>query len=279
MHEQQQQTEISIVTYNVNGIRSAINKGFTRWLEYFNPDIVCIQETKAHPEQVDTSIFQYLGYQHYWHSAEKKGYSGVAVLSKISPQNVFEGCGIPEYDAEGRVLRVDFGSFMIVNTYFPSGSSGDKRQAFKMQFLHDYLTLFETWKKTSPNLLICGDFNICHKAIDIHDPVGNKNSSGFLPEERVWMDSYFDRGMIDTFRHFNPQPHEYSWWTFRANARFRNKGWRIDYITASDSMKENLLSSKIHQDVVHSDHCPVSVRISLTGTDENYSSSLLFRGE
>src|SRR5690606_37008498 len=156
------------------------------------------------------------------------------------------------------VLLMHFGTFSLVNTYFPAGSSGQGRLAFKMEFLNDYLPLLESWKKTSPQLLVCGDFNIWHKAIDIHDPVSNKNSSGFLPEERAWMDTYFERGMLDTFRLFNPQPHEYSWWTFRANARPRNKGWRIDYITASESMKENLLSSIIHQEVVHSDHCPVS---------------------
>jgi exodeoxyribonuclease-3 len=254
---------LSIITYNLNGIRSAMNKGFTRWLENFNPDMVCIQETKAQPEQVDTAIFEHLGYRHYWFSAEKKGYSGVAVLTKIAPENVWHGCGISQYDREGRILKLDFKNFSLVNTYFPSGSSGEERQAFKMQFLDDYLPLLNKWKKQTPNLLVCGDFNICHKAIDIHDPVGNRDSSGFLPEERAWMDTYFGNGMLDTFRLFNAQPHEYSWWTFRANARARNKGWRIDYITASDTMKANLVSSKIYQDVVHSDHCPVGVRVEV----------------
>jgi len=254
---------ISIVSYNLNGIRSAMNKGFTRWLENFNPDIVCIQETKAQPDQVETEIFEHLGYRHYWFSAEKKGYSGVAVLTKIPPENVWQGCGIRAYDQEGRVMKLDFKKFSLVNTYFPSGSSGESRQAFKMQFLEDYLTILNKWKKETPHLLICGDFNICHKPIDIHDPIGNKDSSGFLPEERAWMDRYFASGMLDTFRLFNPQPHEYSWWTFRANARARNLGWRIDYITASETLKPNLIASKMYQKVVHSDHCPVELVINL----------------
>jgi exodeoxyribonuclease III len=253
--------ELSIITYNLNGIRSAMNKGFTKWLEYFNPDIICIQETKALREQVETDIYEHLGYQHYWFSAEKKGYSGVAVLTKITPDNVWEGCGIKAYDREGRILKLDFKNFSLVNTYFPSGSSGEERQAFKMQFLDDYLPLLNKWKKETPKLIVCGDFNICHKAIDIHDPVNCKNSSGFLPEERAWFDKYFSNGMLDTFRTFNPQPHEYSWWTFRANARARNKGWRIDYITASEELKENLVSSAIYQNVVHSDHCPVGLKM------------------
>jgi exodeoxyribonuclease III len=251
----------SIITYNLNGIRSAMNKGFTLWLEKQNPDIICIQETKAQPEQVDTSILEHLGYHHYWHSAQKKGYSGVAIFSKTKPLKVTEGCGINTYDNEGRVLKLDFEKFSLVNTYFPSGSSGEERQAFKMQFLGDYFGLLQQWRKQYNKLIICGDFNICHRPIDIHDPVSNKNSSGFLPEERAWMDAYFDTGMIDTFRHFNPNPHQYSWWTFRAGARARNKGWRIDYVTASESLKENLVAAAIHQDVVHSDHCPVSLEL------------------
>lgn len=251
----------SIYTYNLNGIRSAMNKGFTLWLEKTNPDIICIQETKARPEQVDTTILEHLGYHHYWHSAEKKGYSGVAVLSKTKPLQVTEGCGIKKYDSEGRVLKVDFEKFSLVNTYFPSGSSGEERQAFKMQFLEDYLGLLQQWQKENSKLIVCGDFNICHKPIDIHDPVSNKDSSGFLPEERAWMDAYFNMGMLDTFRQFNPNPHEYSWWTFRAGARARNKGWRIDYITASEALKANLTHATIHQQVVHSDHCPVSVEL------------------
>jgi len=253
--------QISIVSYNLNGIRSAMNKGFTNWLEATKPDIICLQEIKANAEQVDATIFQHLGYEQYWFSAEKKGYSGVAVFTKIKPINVTNGCGIYVYDVEGRILKLDFEDFSLVNTYFPSGSSGEHRQVFKMQFLEDYLPLLKKWQQQHNNLIVCGDFNICHKAIDIHDPISNKNSSGFLPEERAWMDAYFETGMIDTFRHFNKNPQQYSWWSYRAAARTRNKGWRIDYITTSKSLEPHLKSAIMHQEDIHSDHCGVMLNL------------------
>lgn len=254
---------MKIFSYNVNGIRSAINKGFTKWLESENPDIVCIQEIKANVEQIDPSIFEHLGYHHYWHSAEKKGYSGVAVLTKIKPNVVQYGCQMPQYDCEGRVLLLQFSEFTLINTYFPSGSAGDVRQNFKMQFLYDYEQLVVQWKSKYQRLLICGDFNICHQPIDIHDPISNKNSSGFLPEERAWLSKFLNENMIDTFRYFNTMPHQYSWWSYRAGARKRNKGWRIDYITISRTLQQQLLSAHIHQEIIHSDHCPVSVEINI----------------
>ena len=251
------QKKYSVISYNVNGIRAALGKGFAQWLEETSPDVICLQETKASPDQVDTSLFEHLGYHHHWHSAEKKGYSGVAILSKEKPKHVEIGCGMPEYDREGRIIRADFDSFSIVNTYFPSGSSGDERQDFKMRFLNDYIHFINEVKKSIPNLLVAGDYNICHKAIDIHDPVSNKDSSGFLPEEREWMSHFFEQGFMDSFRHFNPNPHHYSWWSYRANARNNNKGWRIDYINASSVMEARLIGASILPDVKHSDHCPV----------------------
>lgn len=247
---------MKIITYNVNGIRSAAGKGLWEYLENENADIVCFQEIKANKEQIDLTEVEKLGYHHYWYSAEKKGYSGVAILSKVAPKHVEYGCRNAEFDQEGRVIRADFDNLSVISVYFPSGTSGDHRQEVKYKFLDFFLEYCKNLEKQIPNLLICGDYNICHKPIDIHDPVSNKNSTGFLPEERAWMDKWFESGFTDTFRHFNPQPHEYSWWSFRANARANNKGWRIDYISASNALKDKLKSSAIHQQAKHSDHCP-----------------------
>lgn len=254
-------TSLKIVSYNVNGIRAAIRKGFVDWLDTNDYDIICIQETKAQRSQVDTSLFEELGYHHYWYSAEKKGYSGVAILSKIEADQVVKGCGIEQYDKEGRILRADFGDLTIVSVYIPSGSSGDARQAIKIQFLDDFYTFCQNLKSERPKLIVAGDYNICHKAIDIHNPVQNKNTSGFLPEERAWMDKFFENGFIDTFRHFNAEPDNYSWWSYRANSRARNKGWRIDYAAASTALEGQLISAGIFPDAMHSDHCPVGVGI------------------
>lgn len=256
---------MKIISYNLNGIRSAIDKGLVQWLQQTNYDVVCLQETKAQPEQLDQSLFENIGYQCYWHSAEKKGYSGVATLTKITPTNVVYGCGIPEYDREGRILRLDFGNALsVMNVYLPSGSSGEERQAFKMQFLDHFLPYCTTVKNECPNLLIGGDYNICHQPIDIHDPVGNKKSSGFLPEEREWMTRFFDHGFIDTFRYFYPDlAHQYSWWSFRFNARTKNKGWRIDYWAAATVLQPLLQSAHIFMDIKHADHCPVMVELKM----------------
>jgi exodeoxyribonuclease-3 len=253
---------MKIYSYNVNGIRSALNKGLIEWLKETSPDILCLQELKAHPEQVDIGIFNALGYKVYWHAAQKKGYSGVAILSKPEPENVEYGCGMEHYDEEGRILRADYRDFSVMSLYIPSGSSGDERQAFKMQFLGEFLPYIAELKKEKKNLIISGDFNICHKPIDIHNPVSNKNSSGFLPEEREWVTKFLDTGFIDTFRFFNDQPHQYTWWSFRFNARLKNLGWRIDYHMATKEMNERLVEAKIFQDIKHSDHCPILLEIN-----------------
>lgn len=249
--------KLKIISYNVNGIRAAINKGLLEWLEQENPDIFLVQETKAQPEQIDTEAFEKLGYNCYLHSAVKKGYSGVAIFSKLKADNVVVGCGIEKYDSEGRIIRADFGDLTFVNTYFPSGSSGELRQAFKMEFLRDYQTFITKLKKERPKLMVSGDYNICHKAIDIHNPVSNKNSSGFLPEEREWVNQFLDAGFVDSFRKFNVEPHNYSWWTYRAGARGKNKGWRIDYHMVSEDLNERLSNAGILPDAMHSDHCPI----------------------
>jgi len=252
---------MKIITYNVNGIRAAINKGLLEWIEEVKPDVLCLQETKAQPEQIPTFSFQEMGYHCYYFSAQKKGYSGVAILTKQEPSKVVYGMNIPKYDDEGRFLRADFGVLSIVSVYHPSGSSGDERQAFKMQWLDDFYAYIHELIKTRPNLILCGDYNICHKPIDIHDPIRNATSSGFLPEEREWIDKFINSGFIDTFRFFNQEPHQYTWWSYRSNAREKNLGWRIDYNMASLSLKDKLERSVILSLATHSDHCPVLLEV------------------
>jgi exodeoxyribonuclease-3 len=251
---------MKIVSYNVNGLRSAMTKGFTEWLQTNPADIICLQEIKAHQENVDFEQFEKLGFEHYWYPAQKKGYSGVAVLTRIKPDFVQYGNGYMQSDTEGRFIRLDFGDITLINTYFPSGTSGEERQAYKYQWLDEFFVYLEELKKTRPNLIVCGDYNICHKPIDIHDPIGNKKSTGFLPEERAWMDKFFENGFIDTF---NKDPHHYSWWTFRANARANNKGWRIDYINVTQPLQHKLKAASIWPEVKHSDHCPVFLELAL----------------
>jgi exodeoxyribonuclease III len=252
---------MKIITYNVNGIRSAMSKGFMDWLQSEKPDVLCIQEIKASPEQVGVFELEEAGYHHYWHPAQKKGYSGVAIFSKTKPDHVEYGCGMKEYDDEGRVLRADFGEFSVMSVYHPSGSSGDERQAFKMKWLDDFHGYIKTLEQKRPRMVISGDYNICHKPIDIHNPVSNANTSGFKPEERDWMEKFVQSGFIDTFRHFNSSPHQYSWWSYRAGARGKNLGWRIDYNMATENLKNHLRGASILADVVHSDHCPVVLEI------------------
>lgn len=250
-----------IITYNVNGIRSAISKGWLEWLKAAKPDIVCLQEIKANPEQLDLPVFEEAGYHHYWYPAEKKGYSGVAILTREKPDHVEYGCGIREYDSEGRVLRADYGDISVMSVYMPSGSSGELRQGFKMKWLSDFDNYIKELKIKRPNLIICGDYNICHKPIDIHNPVSNAKSSGFLPEEREWIEGFICNGFIDSFRYFNTDPHQYTWWSFRANARNKNLGWRIDYNLVSQTLESKLRNSFILSQARHSDHCPVLLEI------------------
>ena len=232
------------------------------WLDSVKADVVCLQEIKAMPEQFDQTLFNEIGYDCYIHSANKKGYSGVAILSKIKPQNVEYGCGINEIDFEGRVIRADYKDFSVMSVYFPSGSSGDLRQEFKFKFLDLFATYIHNLRNKTPNLIICGDFNICHKPIDIHNPVRNKNTSGFLPEERDWMDKFIESGFTDVFRIENKEPHNYTWWSYRANARAKNLGWRIDYIMINKTIISKFKRSVILSKAKHSDHCPVLLEIA-----------------
>ena len=254
---------MKIVSYNVNGIRAAIRKDFVSWLKAADVDVVCIQETKAHKSQVAVELFEELGYETYWNSAEKKGYSGVAIFTKVKPIQVVYGYGEGSNleDPEGRVIRADFENVSVISVYMPSGSSGDVRQTFKMGWVAQFYDYVQKLLQEKPNLIISGDYNICHKPIDIHNPKSNAKSSGFLPEEREWLTKFMDLGFIDTFRHFNEEPHNYTWWSNRSNAREKNLGWRIDYHMLSQNMENQLKRALILNEAKHSDHCPILVEI------------------
>lgn len=254
--------DMKIISYNVNGIRAAIKKGFLEWLNQADPDVICLQEIKALKEQVPVEEIEALGYtHHYWYSAEKKGYSGVAILSKIKPNHVEYGTGISYMDFEGRNLRLDFDDVSVMSLYLPSGTN-DARLEFKLGYMADFQKYVTELKKEIPNLIICGDYNICHTEIDIHNPKQNKNTSGFLPVEREWIGNFIDSGFIDSFRHFNKDPHHYSWWSYRANARNNNKGWRIDYNMVAKPLESRLKRAVILPEAKHSDHCPILVEIN-----------------
>ena len=252
---------MKIISYNVNGIRAAMKKGFIDWLILEKPDIICVQEIKALEDQIDVEALEKIGYKYnYWYSAQKKGYSGVGIISKYEPNKVFYGTGIPEMDYEGRNIRLDFDQFSIMSLYLPSGTNLDRLE-FKLSYMDKFYEYIFDLKKTNPNLIIAGDYNICHKAIDIHDPIRNKNVSGFLPVERNWLTKFIELGFLDSFRLFDKKPHKYSWWTYRANARANNKGWRIDYIMVSKSLENKMKNAMILSEVVHSDHCPILIEI------------------
>ncbi|WP_445383806.1 exodeoxyribonuclease III [Robiginitalea sp. IMCC43444] len=253
---------MKIASYNVNGIRAAVNKGFLEWLVQTDPDVICLQEIKALEEQLELELFEKAGYPyHYWFSAEKKGYSGVAILSRQKPDHVEFGTGIEYMDTEGRNLRADFNGVSVMSLYLPSGTNIE-RLDHKLQYMADFQDYVNDLKKDYPDLVICGDYNICHRAIDIHDPVRNKNVSGFLPVEREWIGNFIESGFIDSFRYFNQDPHNYTWWSYRAGARGKNKGWRLDYGMVSETLEKQLKRSVILSEAVHSDHCPILLELN-----------------
>ncbi|MCB0398244.1 MAG: exodeoxyribonuclease III [Winogradskyella sp.] len=253
---------MKIASYNVNGIRAAINKGFIDWLQATNPDVICLQEIKATEDQLDLDLFTEAGYEYnYWFSAQKKGYSGVAILCKTAPNHIEFGTGIESMDQEGRNLRVDYDKVSVMSMYLPSGTN-DARLSHKFEYMdliHDYLNELQNKK---PNLVVCGDYNICHEPIDIHNP-NMKGVSGYLPEEREWLGNFIDSGFIDSFRYLHPEKQEFSWWSYRANARANNKGWRLDYAMVSQPLQEKIKRSVILTEAVHSDHCPILLELDL----------------
>ena len=253
-----------IISYNVNGIRAAIKKGFIDWLKTDPADIICLQEIKAQEADIDRKALESAGYRPYFFLAQKKGYSGVGILSKIELDNVELGHGKEQSDFEGRVLRADFGDTTVISAYFPSGTTGEVRQSYKYIWLDDFLDYLNDLKKSRKKLIVCGDYNIAHSDIDIHNPKGNKKTSGFLPEERMWFDKLLDNGFTDSFRYLNKEPDHYSWWSvMRPSTRLENKGWRIDYITVTNNLKDNIMKVAIYPEVKHSDHCPVFLDIQL----------------
>jgi exodeoxyribonuclease-3 len=252
---------VKIISYNINGIRAALEKDFVKWLYSTKTDVVCLQEVKALADQVDLTTIRDMGYNVFWHAAQTKGYSGVAILTRQKPMHVEEGCGVAQYDTEGRVLRADYKDFSVLTVYMPSGSSSEERQAFKLEWLDFFTAYIKKLQRKVPHLIINGDFNVCHQPIDIHNPIANKNSPGFTPQERAWFSSFLELGFIDSFRHFNKDPHHYSWWSYRAGARKKNLGWRIDYQLVSNSLQGRLKRCVHLTEARHSDHCPVLLEI------------------
>jgi exodeoxyribonuclease-3 len=253
-----------IITYNVNGIRAAIRRGFIDWLKTDPADIICLQEIKAAREDIDINSIESAGYRVYSFSAQKKGYSGVAILTKLLPDNVEYGHGNEQSDFEGRVLRADFKDITIISVYFPSGTSGEHRQSYKYIWLDEFMDYLNELRKTRTKVIVCGDYNIAHKEIDIHNPVANKKTTGFLPEERAWMTKFLESEFIDSFRLLNKEPHHYTWWNvLRPSTRLENKGWRIDYISVSSNLKDMVKDVKIYPDVKHSDHCPAYLELKI----------------
>jgi exodeoxyribonuclease-3 len=256
--------DMRIISYNVNGIRAAIKKGFIDWLKTDPADVICLQEIKAQESDIDIDAIQSAGYRPYFFCAQKKGYSGVGILSKLLPDNMQLGHSNEKSDFEGRVIRADYGDITVVNAYFPSGTSGEERQAYKYVWLDEFLDYLNDLKKTRNRIIVCGDYNIAHKEIDIHNPKGNKNTTGFLPEERAWMDKMMENGFVDGFRFLNNEPHNYTWWSvMRPATRLENRGWRIDYINVSTSLQDQIREVKIFPEVKHSDHCPVYLKLEL----------------
>ena len=250
---------MKIISWNVNGIRASIKKGLTDYVLAMNPDIFCVQETKAEREQVPTDNWPPAGYRDYYHSCSVKGgYSGVATFTKIEPVHVQRAIGIEKFDQEGRVMQTDFEEFTLLNVYFPNGGARDERLLYKLDFYDAFFEYCESLRAQGKKLLICGDYNICHEAIDIHDPIRNAKISGFLPEEREWMTTFLSTGWVDTFREFNTKPHHYSWWSQRfPSVRLQNKGWRIDYLCTTDAIADRIINASILPLVKHSDHCPI----------------------
>ncbi len=254
---------MKLISWNVNGIRAADRKGLFDWFKKESPDVLCLQEIKALPEQVPPHLRNMPGYLIYWNSAERKGYSGVATFTKKQPLSVKTGFGMDKFDSEGRILITEFSSFTLFNVYFPNGKKNQERLDYKLDFYNTFLAYADNLKAKGKNIVVCGDFNTAHKEIDLARPKENEHISGFLPVERAWIDTFIDHGYVDTFRYFNKEPDQYSWWDMKSRARERNVGWRIDYFFANKEFMPYVKKTFILQDVTGSDHCPVAIEIEV----------------
>ncbi len=254
---------VKIVSWNVNGVRSVAKKGFLEWLSYESPDICCLQEIKAHPDDLDSRLMQPFGYSSHWFPAQKKGYSGTAIYTKKPPLNFRSGMGIKKFDIEGRVLVAEFSTFVVINTYFPNSQRDHARLGYKLEFCEEILKFCEKFRKKGLHVVLCGDFNIAHKEIDLKNPKTNVDNAGFLPEERAWMDIFIKKGYVDTFRNFNSEGGQYTWWSFRPGVREKNIGWRLDYHLINKEFLPSLKSVAILGDVKGSDHCPVVIEVDV----------------
>lgn len=253
---------MKLASWNVNGIRACSQKGFLKWFEETNADVVCIQENKAQMDQCDATIINPLKYYSSWHSAQKKGYSGVTTFSKKEPLAIYTGMDIEEFDVEGRVLTFEYKDFVLINAYFPNSQDGGKRIDYKVRFCEAMLNYCESFRKKGKNVILCGDYNIAHKPIDLKNPKANEKNAGYLPEERAWMEKFIDqKGYVDAFRKFDQSPDKYTWWTYRFNAREKNVGWRIDYFTSNPEFSDRLKNCYLQNEVFGSDHCPVILEI------------------
>ena len=250
-----------ILSWNVNGIRAADKKGLFDWFKKVSPDVLCLQEIKAQPEQVPPYLRNMPEYNVYWNSAERKGYSGVVTFTKIQPTEIKNGFGIDKFDKEGRILITEFPFFILFNIYFPNGKQSQERLDYKLDFYDTFLAYADNLKVKGKNIVVCGDFNTAHKEIDLSRPKENEKISGFLPIERAWIDTFIDHGYVDTFRYFNKDPENYTWWDMKTKARERNIGWRIDYFFVNKGFLSKVKKSFILNKVMGSDHCPIGIEI------------------
>ena len=253
---------MKIFSWNVNGLRAVVKKGFFDWLSLESPDVVCLNEIKARVEDLDENLLNPKGYHTVWNPAERKGYSGVAVFMKKKPAVIHKGMGIERFDSEGRIIRVEFKDFDLLNVYFPNGTSGSERLQYKMDFYDAFLDHWEDLRSKGRELVITGDVNTAHKAIDLKNPKANEKNSGFLPEEREWVDKFIKHGYVDSFRAFNQQPDQFTWWSYRFNVRAKNIGWRIDYFFVTEGLMKKVKDSFITPEVMGSDHCPIGLDIN-----------------
>ena len=253
---------MKIISWNVNGVRAIHKKGFLDWLDIAQPDILCLQETKAQEDQLPNELLEGHGYNTYWHSAEKKGYSSVATFCREEPLFIQKGIGIEKFDAEGRVLLTEHTDFILYNIYFPNGQKNEERLKYKLDFYDELLPIINEQVESGMNVIVTGDWNTAHHEIDLARPKENVKTSGFMPIERERLDLYVNDGWVDTFRFLHPEPERYSWWTYRFGARERNVGWRIDYFFVNEGFADRIQDADIHDDIMGSDHCPISLEIT-----------------